>query len=165
MPGIMKAGAKDPRGMVRNSRPYDPSVQPDQVQFARKIATEAGNFVPLADAMAQATQSYANKSRIQADFVAFYYSGLIDRNTPQLLIPRNANRSHFYILNFSGSYLFASYGAASGEFPGITIPPLLYYGPSNGVISIDEIWINSMSGSSHVDVLGYEGTPPIGGLA
>lgn len=161
--GIMKAGAKDPRFLVRNTQPYDPSIQPDQVQFSQKIATEAGNFVPLADAVDQASQSFASQSRIQADYTPFPFFGTLPQVANGIiLIPRNPNRSDLIVQNLSAKTIYISFGPTSSPFYGFIIPTTQAFFLSNGIIPINDIYINAgAADQAGIAILGYEGIPAI----
>lgn len=160
--GALKAGSKDPRAIVRNVRGYDPTIQADQLQFSQQNQATQANTIPLSDAIDTSSQSFASQSRIQADYTPFPFIGDLTA-AQELLIPRNTNRSNFYVINLSADTIFLSLGTVNPQLPGFPIASMGYFSETNGVIGINDIYISSGAGTISGLVLGYEGIPIIGG--
>lgn len=159
---VNKAGSKNPSLLFGRVAPYSPIIQADQLQFARKAVAEAGNTIPLPLANRNASQTPANQARIQAEYTQYPFLGTLGPS-PVLLIPRNTNRSNFYVINLTGGTpIFMSFGVTGN--PGLMGFPIAgneWFSETNGVISINDIYI-SCGSSTTVSVLGYEGIPSIG---
>lgn len=158
----MKAGAKDPRPMARNAAPFSTSYQPDQYQTLSDQRREAGNFIPLTDAAAQSAESPSNQSRIQCEYVPFPFVGSLAKGVPQLIIPRNGQRSNLYIINLSLVTVYMSFGTVQQALLGIPIAANDFFSEKNGVIGINDIYITAPADVASAFVLGYEGVPIIG---
>lgn len=169
----LKAGSKDPRALVRNVRGYHPTIQADQLQFYQQNqATQAGT-VPLHEAVAKSSRSYANQSRIQTDYTIFRVVQFLGP-IPVLIIPRNRNRSQFYISNLGEFTFFLSFetpiraqvGGASQPL-GFPVMPGKTFSETNGVISTNDIYISNFFDDAFIKVeaLAYEGIPAIGAIA
>lgn len=161
--GVLKAGSKDPRAMVNNAGPYSPGIQADQVQFRNDGNARRGNMVPMSDAVDNAALTPSNQSRIQCDYTQFPYIGPLNVGMPKLLIPRNPNRSNFYVINLSPAnvVIYMSFGTPSGTLLGFPLNDLAWFSEENSVTGINDIYISAATNFGAVAVLGYEGVPII----
>lgn len=177
-----KAGLKNAQMLFGGLPPYDPSIQADQAQFARKNRAENGNTIPLGEAAQQLLDSIGNNSRIAADYTAYSFEDFSTIIFPRVLIPRNSNRSNFYVINSSAeSIVWVSFGFPQGWPPaghspfvfGQPFPPIGFtvaprggvFAEENGIIGIDDIYISAFKLGANPDqfaVLGFEGVPPLG---
>lgn len=161
--GALKSGAKDPRALVRNVRGYDPARQADQAQFRALSDQVDYGVAPLSDAVKQSAQTFASSSRIQVNYTSFPYIGNIPsaQQGGVLVLPRNNNRSNFYMINLSGSLVYLTFDAISNPLVyGIPIPNNDKFSETNGVVGVNDIYING--GNAPVAggvILAYEGVP------
>lgn len=161
-----KAGGKNPASSSSSLvRPYDPTIQADELQAFQDQQRRRGNIIPMPDAIDLASQTVASQSRIQCNYTPFPFVGTLPGSSgdSQILIPRNNNRSNFYVINLSTNMIFMSFGPHTPNLPGIPVPSGQFFTESNGVIGIDDIYINAGGGGPLVNakVLGYEGVPTI----
>lgn len=163
-PRILRAGLKDP-SILNNQRPYAPTRQMDELLLAQKRAASIGNTIPMSEAIEIASQTPAAQSRIQADYTQYLFQGKVLDANPRILIPRNLNRSNWYVINNTvAKTIYVTFGPVATQLTpviGFPVLPGTWMGETNGVISINDIYIHSDVSASTFVVLGYEGIPPL----
>jgi hypothetical protein len=166
---IMKAGAKDPRNILRNVRGYNPTFQADQIQNYQRQQRFEREMIPLAQAVAQAGRNFDVSSVRKVTYVSYFFAGLLGVGTAaHLLIPANPNRVNFYVsnLNGGGNNIYVSFGPPGGGIvtavTGIPIQDLLTFSEINNTVSTDDIYV-SFDGFPLINtsIMGYEGVPAL----
>lgn len=162
---VMKAGAKDPRNIVRNIRGYNPQFQADQRQFLEEF--ERRDLVPMAAAVEQSFAKAEQSTIKRAEYTRYPFAGVLSA-AGVLLIPRNPNRLNFYVsnLNGSGNQIYLSFGPPVGGIAtammGIPIQDALTFSEINNLVGIDDIWVayNGFPAIS-TSLVGWEAVPAL----
>lgn len=175
----LKSGSKDPAAHLVGRRPYDPTIQADQLQSFQDQRRQRGNMVSMHDALDLASQTVASQSRVQCTYTSFSVVSVVSADNPdtrfenKLLVPANKNRSSLYVINLSDDIIYMSFGPAFINDPlGIVFGfPLAQAGSAiskvlfrekNGVICTDDIYITNLNANTDVGIQAYEGVPSMG---
>lgn len=167
--GIRKAGSKDPRAMVNRARPYSPDPQADQVQnYLRTL--DPGRELTLPEAQELAALKISNRNRVLCDYAVFSYyedTFVTTEVFRHLLIPRNLNRSNFYVINLAATAISVSFDnslfmGGLGYPLGFFLEQGQWFSDDNAVIGVNDIYVNVSIGTIPISFMGFEGTPAIG---
>lgn len=141
---------------------FDPSLHPDEQQFARLRRAIETNSIPLALLVELLDRRSApvqlnNTPRTYQDVAGF---------TPGILIEMNTQRAGFIVVNSNETAnVFISYGYPvtdfAGNLLGIPLTPLTTFQEANGTISIDDIY--AWSDTAATTILAYESVIAIAG--
>lgn len=169
--GGTKSGSKNPAQFSNTPQPFNPVYSPDQRQFYNARANEYGNTIDIATAQDRANQSLPAVSRVQVDYTPFMFTGVPDVGGT-ILIPRNANRLNWYIINCGETVVTFSFGQISnnGAFPnwgfslhtGVVAPFVNWFSEENGAVGINDIYVYPQAQGATINILGYEGVAILG---
>lgn len=146
-------------GIDKRAPAYTPLTQADQVQFAELSSSFSRGMHPLGEAVAN-----LNSRNLPAQLRQVAFSVVATSTVPRLLIPMNPYRMSWLVtpasptglLLFSYGFPVMRPGGAGGSFLGI--PVGASFQETNGTVSIDDIYVFTVTGNPDLRCLGYEGT-------
>jgi hypothetical protein len=140
---------RNPRIDRRANFPYDAlgwggsnlqSQQPDEKQF-QMLRAAMRNMVPF-ECIIELMQAKNSPPQVRQNI---YHANLTAANQPVLLIPTNNKRLGFVVSNDTAANIRFSYDwpyqSAAGVFKGIPILTETYYLESNGLASVNDIYV------------------------
>ena len=161
-----KSGSKNPGSFSQTPAPFNPSFSPDQRQFYNSRAAEYGNTINLSDAQNRANQTISAISRVQVDYTPFMFTG-VGVDSGAILIPRNANRLAWYIINCGDVPIIWSFNQISdnGAAPhwGFSLPDATtnpnqnWFSEINDAVGINDIYVYPKTHGDVLNILAYEG--------
>lgn len=135
--------------------------QPDEAQF-RLLRQQMFRGMEPFECIMKLLQTKNSPPQVRQNQ---YNCELTAAATPVLLIPTNNKRMGFVVTNLSGSEIWFSYDypaklqvAGAATFLGLPIPSGAYFLESNGLASVNDIWVWTNDGDAdfNIGVGGFE---------